>query len=298
MTASRSLHPLVVLDALLLHPGDRLATFLELLLRQDRPRVVEGGLDDGHHVEGEGRRLGVEQLEGGERERRQRLVEREVRLQVDGEPVGAVDLLDHPGVDEGPGDGQGSTGHRELSGAGFVVVVDERADVLEGVPTTGDDGQHHRVGDPHPGRHRLGLGADQPLEGRLPPGHEALGCLLPLDLVLLLRVVPGLGDGTGVLDVVLGRFGDDVALGVVPGPSGTAGDLVELTGRELAHLGAVELRQAGEQHGADRHVDADAQGVGAADDGQQAALGELFDQASVLRQHAGVVDADARADQA
>ena len=45
--------------------------------------------------------------------------------------------------------------------------------------------------------------------------------------------------------------------------------------------------------GADRHVDADAEGVGAADDLEQAVLRELLDEAAVLRQHARVVHADA-----
>ena len=61
--------------------------------------------------------------------------------------------------------------------------------------------------------------------------------------------------------------------------------------------GAVVLRQAGEEHGADRHVDADAEGVGAADDLEQAGLGQLFDQPPVLGQHPGVVHADAVPDQ-
>ena len=40
--------------------------------------------------------------------------------------------------------------------------------------------------------------------------------------------------------------------------------------REAAHPGAVELRERGHQHGADRDVDADAERVGAADHRQQA----------------------------
>ena len=56
---------------------------------------------------------------------------------------------------------------------------------------------------------------------------------------------------------------------------------------------AVELAQPREQHRADRHVDADAERVGAADDLQQARLRELLDQHAVLRQQPGVVQADA-----
>ena len=59
----------------------------------------------------------------------------------------------------------------------------------------------------------------------------------------------------------------------------------------------VVLAQRGEHHGADRHVDADAEGVGAADHLEQPGLGKGLDQAPVARQHAGVVDADAVAHQ-
>ena len=79
-----------------------------------------------------------------------------------------------------------------------------------------------------------------------------------------------------------------------PGPSD---DLVELARLEHALLRPVELRQAGEQHGADRHVDADAERVGAADDLEQAVLRELLDEAAVLRQHPRVVHADAVPDE-
>ena len=92
---------------------------------------------------------------------------------------------------------------------------------------------------------------------------------------------------------MLGGLHHDVADGVEPGPSRATGDLVELAGPQHPLLATVVLRQRGEQHGADRHVDADAQGVGAADDGEQAGLREGLDQPSVLRQHPRVVHPDA-----
>ena len=46
------------------------------------------------------------------------------------------------------------------------------------------------------------------------------------------------------------------------------------------------------------HVDADAEGVGAADDLEQPGLGQPLDEAAVLREHPGVVDADAVAHEA
>ena len=72
---------------------------------------------------------------------------------------------------------------------------------------------------------------------------------------------------------------------------------MELAGAQPAHMRAVELRELREHDGVDRHVDADAERVGAADHRQQAPLRELFDETAVARKHAGVVDADAVAQQ-
>ena len=84
------------------------------------------------------------------------------------------------------------------------------------------------------------------------PGRGLLGgFLLPLALARLL------------LDDVLGRLGDDAALGVEALAAGAPGDLLEVAHREQRVLLAVELRELGEQHGADRDVDADAERVGA-----------------------------------
>ena len=74
---------------------------------------------------------------------------------------------------------------------------------------------------------------------------------------------------------------------------GAAGDLVEVARREHRRLLAVVLREAAEEYRADGHVDPDPQRVGAADDLQQAALGELLGEHAVARQQTGVVDADA-----
>ena len=73
---------------------------------------------------------------------------------------------------------------------------------------------------------------------------------------------------------------------------------MELARVEAAHAPAVELGELGEKHGVDGDVDAHAQRVGAADHGEKALLGELLDQQAVARQHAGVVYAHAREDEA
>ena len=56
---------------------------------------------------------------------------------------------------------------------------------------------------------------------------------------------------------------------------------------------AVVLGEGREQDGVDGYVDADAQGVRAADHGEEPLLGELLHEEAVARKHAGVVHADA-----
>ena len=151
--------------------------------------------------------------------------------------------------------------------------------------------------DAHPRLQRLRRRVAQALEGLLGPAHHAVRGLLPLDPAQLLRVVAGLGHEPRVLDRVLGRLDHHVAGGVEPGAPRAAGDLVELARLQQPLVGAVELRQPGEDHGPDRDVDADAERVGPADHLQQPGLRQLLDQPPVARQHAGVVDADAAADE-
>ena len=153
------------------------------------------------------------------------------------------------------------------------------------------------MADREAGLQRLGLGGDQPVEGRLAPGDHAGRRLLADDLAALLRVVADLGERPLVRDDVLGRLDHDHAAVVEAGPAGPPGDLVELPGLEQPGDAAVVLAQRGEQHGADRHVDADAEGVGAADHLEQAGLGQRLDEAAVARQHPGVVHPDAVPDQ-
>ena len=105
----QQLHPLLVLDALGLHRGDGLAPGLVLLRVEHGAGVVEGRLDDRQHVERVGRRLAVEQVDRGEHEGRERLVEREVQLEVADDPhdpavrVRLGQPLDDPGRRAAPG---------------------------------------------------------------------------------------------------------------------------------------------------------------------------------------------------
>ncbi len=81
-----------------------------------------------------------------------------------------------------------------------------------------------------------------------------------------------------VLDLELGSLGDHDARGIEARATRAAGDLVELARAQAAMLAPVEFCETGEQHGVDGNVDAHTQRVGAADDGQQPLLGELFDE--------------------
>ncbi len=95
--------------------------------------------------------------------------------------------------------------------------------------------------------------------------------------------------------MMLGGLGDHAAAVVEPLAAGAAGDLLEVADREDRDLAAVELRELGEEHGADRDVDPHPQGVGAGDDPQQPLLGELLDQQAVLGEEPRVVDSDPEA---
>ena len=138
---------------------------------------------------------------------------------------------------------------------------------------------------------RFGGGLDQAPVRRLVPGDEALGRPLLLDLAQLLRIAPRLRDELRVLDLVLGREGHHHALGVEAAPARPPCDLVELANAQAAHPAAVELRERGEHHGVDGHVDAHAERVRAADDGQKPLLGKLLHEQPVARQHPCVMHA-------
>src|SRR5262249_40116888 len=79
-------HPLVVVEAVRVHRRDRFPTCPVLLCGEHLPRVVQGRLEYRDDIEGVGLACRVEQFQGGERKRRQRLVESEVHRQIRGQP--------------------------------------------------------------------------------------------------------------------------------------------------------------------------------------------------------------------
>jgi len=68
-----------------------------------------------------------------------------------------------------------------------------------------------------------------------------------------------------------------VALIVEALAPGAAGDLFEVAHPEAGDFSAVELGEFGKEHGAQRDVDTDAEGVGAGDHLEQTLLRELLD---------------------
>ena len=264
--------------------------------------IVEDRLEDGDDVESVVLGVRIEQFEGGQRERGERLIEREVALELHGQPrpdvvvaTGTGGLLDDARGDEPAVQLDRGQNRLVLLVAGVVVAAQQVAHVGEGVAAARDDVEQHAVAHAEAaGQGFRGL-IDELVERLLRPRHLALRRGLEAELLHLRLVLPGAAAQLEVLDFVVRRLHDDGALGVVARAAGAAGDLVELAGLEDALARAVVLDQAGHQHRADGHVDAHAEGVGAADDLEQARLRQALDQAAVLRQHARVVDADALA---
>ena len=157
------LHPLLVLDALGLHLGDRLAARLVGLGHQHRERVVEDRLDDRQRRRGVGLGLGVEQLERDEREGRQRLVEREVLLQLDGSRSVRPSASGSASHSRTPASSSSVAaaprparrGARRPRSSSWLSSISARI-VATGSRRLVDDVEDHRVVDAHPRDERLG----------------------------------------------------------------------------------------------------------------------------------------------
>ena len=174
---------------------------------------------------------------------------------------------------------------------GFVAVADELLHRGAAVAFPAEDIQQHAVRDLETG--------GQPFRRR---GDEAdVGVLVPVDEILFRRlalhrflaVARGFFRELEIFDDVLRRLRHHPAAVVKTFAPGPAADLVKIPRAQDAGLLAVELAQPREQHGADRHVDADAERVRAADDLEQSLLRELLDEHAIFRQQAGVMQPDA-----
>ena len=266
-------------------------------------RVVERRLDHRDDVKRVRGRIRVEQVERGDKERGQRLVEREIIRHVDVKHVIRGVVVTWNGLDEMLVKHRAEDVVRQLVQMRFLLVglrgvVDELVDAGTGVTALGDLVEHHRMRDFQMRDQSLGGRFDKLVEGVLVPCDEALRRLLALDFLEFLRIITGFGQLMRVLDLILRSLGDHQPFGIEAHAAGTTGNLVEFAGAQTTGLNTVEFRQRGEHHGMNRHVDADAQGIGTANHRKQALLGELFNQSAVSREHAGMMHADTGAQQA
>ena len=156
------LHPLVVLDAVGLHLADRLAARLVLLGAEHRPRVLEGGLDDRHHVEGVRRRA-----RGRARRRPPRAnvdsgwlsakpsCRSSTRRTVRPSAAGGSTRSTTPAASSARCCATARRTSRTCARPSSWLSRSSRRIAVERVALAGDDVEQHRVADPHPGDQRL-----------------------------------------------------------------------------------------------------------------------------------------------
>ncbi len=293
----------LIRHALRLQPRDQIAFRATHLLREDLARVLEDRFGQREHFHRVLGLLGIEQRDRIDQVERQRLVQREVALQLgrytdDREAsVDVVDALDQAGVAQRSEHCGRLPAQAALLGVGFVTLLDQ----IEEQPVA--TAAHLFVlaalqqCDEHPVRHaelrdeRLGRTPRQPLEGSLVPCDEA-GRRPGLAHLLLRAWLRRFCGDALVLDHVRGRLAQHPAAFVETLAARAAGDLLELAHRQQPHLLAVVFRERREEHRSDRHVHADAERVGAAHHAQQSLLRELLDQQPVLRKQACVMQPD------
>ena len=290
-------HPLLVFHSGRLEFGHRGVAGGLALGDQDRSGVVEGRLDDGYDVEHVVRGLLVEEVEGGERERRQRLVSAK---------FAGVDRARCPYRQRRSG--AVSPRCRCRAGpVGAIVarVVSWRARGSWLCPDGGVARRSSRRAREHLHQHRgrrrkwdrngsssAVVSASKVFSPRTrsPPAGAS-------DLAQLLQVVAGLGH----------RSGRSPRRAQVPGRRRNRRCRSRPVRRPAiwwvrAPAGAgpptVVFAQRGRNSTVpDGHVDADTRRVGAGDDPQQALLGELLYESAVTGEHPGVMDADPGAQQ-
>ena len=127
------------------------------------------------------------------------------------------------------------------------------------------------------------------------------GVLVPVDEILFRRlalhgflaVARRFFRELQVFDHMLRRLRHHPAAIIEALAPGAPADLMKIARAQDAGLLSVIFAQPREQHGANRHVDADAERVRAADDFEQTLLRELLDQHAILRQQPGVMQPDA-----
>ncbi len=201
--------------------------------------------------------------------------------------------LDDAAVHEGAEELPGAFAVLFFGRGGLVGVGDEMAHGAAAVVAAAEDLEEEAVRDLETGDEGFGWGGLEFFEGFLAPADEAIGRFLFDHFAELFGVASGFGFELGIFDDVFGSLGDDVADVIEAATAGAARDLVEIASGEEGDFLAAVFAEAGEEDGADGDVHADAEGIGAADDFEEAALGELLDENAVFGEEASVVDADA-----
>ncbi len=282
---------LVVFDALLLHLGHPLGLQTVQLFPQDDVRVLEDGFHQSDHVQGVVRGLGIQQGQGVQKVERERLVHGKVVLQRHVDPQLRFSLgmeLHDPAIHQGAEELPGPFAVGVLGLLGIVAGPDQPLHGPAAVALAGEHIEQHAVGYLEAGHQPLGLGDEEALEGLFVPVHEVAVRGLALH-----ELLPGLQGQLGVLDGILRGLGHHPAQVVEALAACPSGDLMEVPGAEDAGLLAVVLAELGEEHRADGDVDAHPERVRAADDLEQAFLGQPLHEDAVLGQESRVVEPDA-----
>ena len=244
-------------------------------------------------------KLAIEMLDCVERPQRQRLMQRELVLQVEIHAypttkfVGLVRKFEQAGIDERAIDRDRLLDVLALTLARFVVVNHQLSNRSAAITATIKQAHNHLMVDLEARGQRLGFATDHLLEGALVPVRIAPIRRLFLDhLLLLFGVLSGLLELRLVHHDVLGRLGPDRAFVIETSTPGTPSNLRELTVAQDARGAPVVFAELREQHRADRDVDANAQRVSTADDLEEAGLREPLHKESIFRQQPGVVHTD------
>ena len=203
------------------------------------------------------------------------------------------DDLDDLAVEQSAEELPGPFAQRAFLCRRLMAIVDQLAHGAAAVAIAAQHEQQHAVRHVEVGGKLLRRGRAQSVEGfRVPTDRTFRGACLD-EFLLLRRIDRGFLLGAFVFDDPFRRLRNNITLIVVARATGTTRDLPEIAHTEDSGLLAPVLPELGEEDGADRDVDANAERVGATDQLEQALLCQLLDEDAVLRQQAGVVHADA-----
>lgn len=291
------LHPVQVIHALLFELGEFLRLHAIELTSEDGFRILEDGFHDGEEVEGVEGVVGVELGEGLDEVEREHLVHGEILLQIGVDPELGLsrgfwcrEEFNDPAFDEGSEQLPGAAGEGFSRAGWFVAGCEQIPHRAASIAGAAEHVEQHSVVHLESGDQAFRRGLDESLEGVAIPGHEVL--LRGFAFGGLFAVARRFFPEFEILDDMFGGLNHDPADVIEPLASGASGNLVEVARAEDPGFFAVKLAEAGEEDGADGDVDPDAEGIGSADDFEQAFLGELLGEHAVFGEESGVVDAD------